>query len=317
MYIRFIASILIVTSSFILSFGQDAPAPAKPDTTPTAPKVFSWDFDGGGSYLGVQTQEVNKENFSKFGLRDVRGVAVEKVSENSPAAAAGIQAGDVIVKFNGEEVTSARKLTRLIGEVDPDHQARVTVLRNGSEQEITATLAKRPMPKFAEGNFNFPVAPNGSFDLKDLPQMRDMPNLKDMPDFKSMSPGEPHVFTLPNGEGRSFTWRSGEGRSIGVGITPLTKQLASHFGVEGGALVNDVRENSPAARAGLKAGDIIVEADGKAVRSQFDLIKSINDKKDGSVQITVVRNGKRQTMSVTPEVSKDTGFVFDTDNDGE
>ena len=78
-----------------------------------------------------------------------------------------------------------------------------------------------------------------------------------------------------------------------------------------------MRENSPAAKAGLKAGDIIVEADGKAVRSQFDLIKSINDKKDGSVQITVVRNGKRQTMSVTPEVSKDTGFVFDTDNDGE
>jgi len=306
---------LIVTSSFILSFGQDAPAPAKPDTAPSAPKVFSWSSDVGGSYLGVQTQEVNKENFSKFGLRDVRGVAVEKVSENSPAAAAGIQAGDVIVKFNGEEVTSARKLTRLIGEVDPDHQARVTILRNGNEQEITATLGKRPMPKFAEGNFNFPVAPNGSF--KDLPQLKDMPNLKDMPDFKSMSPGEPHVFTFPNGEGRSFTWRAGEGRSIGVGITPLTKQLASHFGVEGGALVNDVRENSPAAKAGLKAGDIIVEADGKAVRSQFDLIKSINDKKDGSVQITVVRNGKRQTMSVTPEVSKDTGFVFDSDNDGE
>jgi len=320
MYIRSIASILIVTSSFILSFGQDTPTPPKADTAPMPPKTFSWSFDGGGSYLGVQTQEVNKENFSKFGLRDVRGVAVERVSENSPASAAGIQAGDVIVKLDGEEVTSARKLTRLIGEIDPDHQARVTILRNGNEQEITATLAKRPTPKFAEGNFNFPVAPNGNFefkDFKDLPQLKDMPNFKDMPDLKSMPPGEPRVFTFPNGEGRSFTWRSGEGRSIGVGITPLTKQLASHFGVDGGALVNEVRENSPAAKAGLKAGDIIVEADGKAVRSQLDLIKSINDTKDGSVQITVVRNGKRKTMSVTPEISKDTGFVFDTDNDGE
>ena len=309
MYIRSIASILIVTSSFILSFGQDAPAPPK---APEAPKAFSFSFDGGGGYLGVQTQEVNKENFAKFGLREVRGVAVEKVSENSPAAAAGIQAGDVIVKFNGEEVTSARKLTRLVGDVDPDHQVRVTVLRNGSEQEITATLGKRPMPKFAEGNFNFPVAPGGNFEFKDF---KDLPNYKDMPDFK-MLPGQPHVFTVPDGEGRSFTWNWGNGRSIGVGVTPLTKQLATHFGVESGALVNNVRENSPAAKAGLKAGDIIVEADGKAVRSQFDLIKSINDKKDGGVQITVVRNGKRQTMSVTPEVSKDTGFVFDTGNDG-
>jgi serine protease Do len=314
MYIRSIASVLIVTSSFILSFGQDTPTPPKGETAPMPPRVFSWSSDGGGSYLGVQTQEVNRENFSKFGLRDVRGVAVERVSENSPASAAGIQAGDVIVKFNGEEVTSARKLTRLIGEVDPDHQARVTILRNGNEQEITATLAKRPMPKFAEGNFDFPVPPNGNFEFKDF---KDLPQLKDMPDFKSLPPGDPHVFAFPNGEGRSFTWRSGEGRSIGVGITPLTKQLATHFGVDGGVLVNEVRENSPAAKAGLKAGDIIVETDGKAVRSQLDLIKSINDKKDGSIQITVFRNGKRQTISVTPEVSKDTGFVFDTDNDGE
>ena len=47
--------------------------------------------------------------------------------EKSPAESAGIRTGDVIVKFNGDEVTSVRKLTRLIGEVDPDHQATLTV----------------------------------------------------------------------------------------------------------------------------------------------------------------------------------------------
>ena len=318
MYLRSIGSVLIVTSSFILSFGQDTPAPPK---APDAPKVFSWSFDGGGSYLGVQTQEVNKENFSKFGLRDVRGVAVEKVSENSPASAAGIQAGDVIVRFNGEEVTSARKLTRLIGEVDPDHQAKVTILRNGSEQEISATLAKRPMTQFGEGSF---AMPGGQFDfknmpdMKDLPQLKDFPNLKDMPDLKDLPQGSPRVWTTPDGgHGQSFIWRSGEGRSIGVGIVPLSKQLAAHFNVDGGALVNDVRENSPAAKAGLQAGDIIVEAGGKPVKSQIDLIKAINDKKEGSVELTVVRNGKRKSFSVTPEASKDNGFVFDTNEDGE
>ena len=314
MYIRSIASVLIVTSSFILSFGQDAPTP--PKAPEAAPRVFSWSFDGGGSYLGVQTQEVNKDNFSKFGLRDVRGVAVEKVSENSPAAAAGIREGDVIVRFNGEEVTSARKLTRLIGEVDPYHQSRVTVLRNGSEQEITATLAKRPMPNFADGSFRM-MAPNGQFDLKNFPDLKSLPQLKDFPDLKNLPEGSPRVWNFPNGQGESFVWRAGQGRSIGVGVIALSKQLAAHFNVEGGALVNDVRENSPAAKAGLQAGDIIVEAGGKSIRSQIDLIKAINDKKEGSVDLTVVRNGKRRSFSVTPEASKDNGFVFDTKDDGE
>lgn len=305
MYIKSIASIVIVTSSFILSYGQDAPAVPK---APAEPKVFSFAFDGGGSYLGVQTREVNKENYSKLGLREVRGVAVEKVLENSPAAAAGIKEGDVIVRFNGDEVTSTRKLTRLVGEVDPDHQARVTVIRNGTEQEMTATLAKRPMPKFAEGGFTFP--PNGNFELKDLPDMKTLPDLGTLPTIPDAPKGMPRIFSMP--EGQNFVWRAGEGRTIGVITLPLSKQLASHFGVDGGALVNEVREDSPAAKAGLAAGDIITEIDGTAVKTQFDLIKGINGKKDGSVQLTVVRDGKRRTVTVTPEASKDTGFVFDT-----
>lgn len=304
MFNKYLGSILIVTSSFVLAFGQ-TPEPKKPE----APQVFSFSFDGGGSYLGVQTQEVSKENYSKFGLRDVRGVAVEKVIENSPAAAAGLQAGDVIVRFNGEDVTSARKLTRLIGEVDPDHQAKLSIVRNGNEQEITATLAKRPMPKFENGNFNFtmPKMP----DMPDLKQLKDLPQFKDFP-----KDGTPQVFTFPGGEGKSMVWRAGEGRMIGVSINQLSKQLADHFGVESGAMIEEVRENSPAAKAGLRAGDIIVEADGKAIKGDLDLRKAINGKKDGDISLTIVRDGKRQTISVTPEKSKDAGFVFDSDGDG-
>ena len=55
--------------------------------------LFSMFFDGDGSYLGVQTEEVTKENFAKYGLREVRGVAVEKVMEGSPAEKAGLQSG--------------------------------------------------------------------------------------------------------------------------------------------------------------------------------------------------------------------------------
>lgn len=301
MYIRAIASILVVTSSFILAFGQDTPQP------PQEPKALSWFFDGGGSYLGVQTTEVNKDNLNKYGLREVRGIAVEKVVENSPAAAAGIQAGDVIVRFNGEEITSTRKLTRMIGEIDPDHQAKVTVLRNGSERDLTATLAKRPAMKFESGNFNFPMQ---KFEMPVMPDLKALEKLKELPRVPATPDGQ--VWSFPGGEGKSYVWRAGEHRVIGVGVTPLTKQLAAHFGVDGGAMVNEVRENSPAAKAGLQAGDIIVEVDGSAVKGQMDLMKAVNSKKDGNITLTVVRDGKRQSVTVMPEASKDGGFIIES-----
>ena len=290
---------------------KDITPPAKPE----APQTFAFTFDGDGGYLGVQTQDVTRESFAKFGLRDVRGVAVEKVLEKSPAEAAGIQAGDVILKFNGDEITSARKLTRLIGEVSPDHQATVTILRGGKEQDITVTIAKRPMPVFNNGNFQFRFPPMGKLEMPDfqnMPQFKDMPDFKAFPNMQNMPKGEFKSFDLPNGQG--FTWTGG-GRQIGVGIVPLSKQLAEYFRVEGGAMIDDVRENSPAAKAGLKAGDIIVEANGKAVRNQMDLIKTINEKKDGDVQLTIVRSGSRQTINVTPEAAKDGQFFFRSDDD--
>jgi len=224
--------------------------------------------------------------------------------DNSPAQAAGLQNGDVIVRFNDEEITSTRKLTRLIGEVAPDHQAKVTVLRNGSERDLNVTLGKRPTPKFENGNFEFnmPVAP-GKIEI---------PNMQAMPTFPPM--GEmPNIQVAPGGQNDMFVWRTGSSRQIGVSVSPLTKQLADYFGVaEGSLLINNVRENSPAAKAGLKAGDIIAEVDGKAVKGDFDLIRAIGEKKEGDVELTIIRDRGRQTIRVTPEAFKgDLSPLFD------
>jgi serine protease Do len=261
-----------------------------------APQAFAFEFSG--SYLGVETGEVTKENFSKLGLREVRGVAVEKVMDGSPAQTAGLQSGDVILKFNGEEVTSVRKLTRMIGEVAPDHQARVLVLRGGSERELTVTLGKRPMPKFESGVFG-PMTP-GRLSRPNFPPMAPMP---DMPNLPPMT--EAPLFRQFPGDDRDvFVFRSIGGRRIGISVTGLTKQLSDHYGVDGGVIINNVRENSPAAKAGLKAGDIIVEVEGKQIKNDVDLIRSIGEKKEGSVTLTIVRGGNRQTIPVTPEEVK-------------
>jgi serine protease Do len=248
---KLLTAFMLSASSCTVAFAQQTPESPQ-QRIERQMRIFT--NDGGGSYLGVQSQEVTKENFSKFGLREVRGVAVEKVLENSPAAQAGLQTGDVIVRFEGEEVTSVRKLTRLISEVAPDHQAKLTVLRNGNEREITATIGKRSAPQFQTSS-------TALEDWYGLPGIPEFPRAPKMPP----SPQLPQVRPLPPpGENRDFLMLRGDARQIGVGVAPLGKQLADFFGVVDGRglLINNVRENSPAAKSGLKAGDIIVEVEG-------------------------------------------------------
>lgn len=301
---RLLAIALLSASTGAAVIAQQTTQPPTAPQSPQSPQRIERQiqiFTNDGGYLGVQTQEVTKENFSKFGLREVRGVAVEKVLENSPAAQAGLQTGDVIIKFEGEEVTGAKKLTRLISEVATDHQAKITVLRGGSERNLTATIGKRPAPEFQQTA---------------LGQLYGMPGI---PEFPRTPMPQVQPFP-PMGGNQNFYLLRGSGRQIGVGVAPLGKQLGDYFGVADGKglLINNVRENSPAAKAGLKAGDVIVEADGKVVANMIDLTRTINEKKEGDVTLTIIRDKNRQTVRVTPEKMSDgnTPQNFFFQNDG-
>src|ERR1700704_3013894 len=109
-------------------------APDVPGEPGEAPQAFSMFIDG-GSFLGVYAEDINKENMGRYGMREVRGVGVTQVVKDSPAEKAGIRKDDVIVKFEGDSVTSVRKLHRLVSEVAPDQTVRLAISRNGSGQE--------------------------------------------------------------------------------------------------------------------------------------------------------------------------------------
>ncbi len=251
-----------------------------------------------GSYLGVQTVNVTKENYSRFGLSEVRGVAVDKVLKDSPAEKAGLQNGDVIVSFDGESVSSVKKLTRLIGEVAPDHKVNVKVLRNGGERDIEVTVGRRDLNFNTSGGFSggFPAIGN----MPTLPRTMTIPQTPSVP------------FPLSRENENVFVWSSGANRQIGVTLSSLTKQLADFFDVADGKglLISEVRADSPAAKAGLKAGDVIVEIEGTKVVQNLDLIKAVNEKKEGPVSITVIRDKSRQTFSVEPEKVTERNFVL-------
>lgn len=88
---------------------------------------------------------------------------------------------------------------------------------------------------------------------------------------------------------------------IGVGLTHLTPQLNDYFGVKSGTLINSVKENSPAAIAGLKAGDVIVEVDGTSVQGAIALYRAINDKIGTAITLKIFRDRKSLNFTVTPE----------------
>lgn len=239
------------------------------------------------SYLGVQTVEVTKQNYTRFGLTEVRGVAIDEVIKDSPAEKAGLQNGDIIVRFDGENISSVKKLTRLIAEVSPDHKAKVTILRNGNERDIEVTLAKREM------NFDAGVFDSGNFpsvDIAPIPRAMRVPN------------GVLTPIPQVGGNGALILRGVAPARQIGVSISTLSKQLGEYFGITDGKglLVRDVRLDSPAAKAGIKAGDVIVEIDGKPMADGKDLIEAVNEKKEGTISVTIVRDKNRQTLTVEP-----------------
>ncbi len=321
---KLIALFVLSTSLGAVSFGQEKAEPKirveTVERTESIPAIQTFEriFEDGGSYLGVQTQEITKENFSKFGLSSVRGVAVEKVMDDSPAKQAGLQDGDVIVRFNGEEVSSYRKLTRLISETAPDHQAKLTVVRGGNEREITVTMGKRQIPKFEMGNFEMavPAIPRMPESDEKITKMRmikpgEVPRTGEFAIYPPTFNGDVLVW---QGEKDGANFVFGSTRQIGVGVSDLTKQLGNYFGVADGkgVLINNVNENSPAAKAGLKAGDVIVEVEGKAVSNTMELIRGISEKKEGEVTLTILRDRNRQTVKVTPEKMKEGDSTFRT-----
>ncbi|MCU1266275.1 MAG: trypsin-like serine protease with C-terminal domain [Acidobacteria bacterium] len=271
-------SVLYLSVSLFLIAGvalaQQPATPAVPAEPPAGEPFGSFSlFADGGGFLGVYTEEITKDNMAQYGLREARGVGITEVVKDSPAERAGLKKGDVITRFDNEGITSARKLNRLVSEVAPDHKVSLTISRGGADENLSVTIAKR---QGYGDTFGKMTIPHGSF-----------PRIEDMPEGTT-------IFSL------------GNGRRIGVSTTQLTKQLADFFGVTDGkgVLVTSVSDNSPAAKAGIKAGDVITGIDGEKVESSGDLSRAINKQKDGEVTLTIMRDKSPRSIRVTPEKSE-------------
>ena len=271
-------SLLLAGIMFLVIAGTTAmiaqsvdPRPAPPPMEGGRRAMTIMRAEGEGPSLGVMVSDVKPDDVRELKLPGEYGVIVNQLSNDSSAAKAGIQKGDVILQFAGEKVRSAAQLARLVRETPPGRAVSVEISRSGRTQNVTATLVN-PAPPERMFRYRMPNV--------EIPQVR-------LPDFNALYIGGPR---------------------LGVSGDDLTSQLADYFGVKQGkgVLVREVEEGTPAQKAGLKAGDVIVRVGSEEITSVAELRRALQGSRDQSrtVNVTVVRDRKEQTLSVQLEAPR-------------
>lgn len=240
-----------------------------------------------GGFLGVELGEVNGEVVQRLKLREERGALIEGVTSGSSAAQAGLQKDDVIVKWDGESIESARQLGRHIRETPAGRAVRLGVLRGGHEIEVNAKMGERT------SILNTVRVPRPTPVVRVSPVAR----VRVRPEIAGL--------------------RVRDGVRLGAQLQTMTTQLAEYFGLSKrtGALVVFVFADSPASKAGLKAGDVILSVAGETVENPMDLRRILTTKSEGSVEVKVLRDKQEQTLTVHVEKGTNSWLLQPDDSD--
>ncbi len=234
-------------------------------------------------FLGIQMKDVTADNVAQYKLPGERGAIVESVEKGSPAEAAGLRENDVVLEYAGQQVLSTMQLARMVRETPTGRKVEIVVSRDGKRLNLTAQIGKREGPLTSEKGvviepfdrgFQF-FGPNGR-------------------SFQFRGPeGRGFMFDMPD---RVFSFSRPR---LGVTVEALTDQMAEFLGVPGkkGLLVTSVDPGSPAASK-LRAGDVITRAANQEVSNPEDLVRIVQGKDDGSIDLRVVRDKKELAVTV-------------------
>ena len=246
--------------------------------------------DEDSAYLGVRLRE--ETEYPEGGAR------VTHVVDGSPADEAGIEKDDIVVRFGGDVIRGPKGLTERIHAGKPGDEVAVTVLRDGEQRELSVELGDRSeawgsygiIPDNRRGQTYVYPAPGTDAWVEWQDELRE--RLEKLGDRV----GEGRLRIQPFGY--SF---GGDKPKLGVQLSDTTPELREHLGgsEEAGVLVSKVLVGSPAERAGVAVGDLIVSVGGEAVASHGDLVEALEDKEGESFPIEVVRGGKTLTIRVT------------------
>jgi serine protease Do len=119
-------------------------------------------------WLGVLIQDVTGELAESFKMQKPHGALVSKVLPDSPAAKAGIEAGDVITRFDGKEIATSSDLPPMVGTTTVGQKIQVEIIRSGSKRSMVITIGERPVSDVVAAAEPAPKAPDGSSEIARL-----------------------------------------------------------------------------------------------------------------------------------------------------
>ncbi len=187
-------------------------------------------------WLGIKMQRMDADLAAALGLDKSKGALVAKVYQGTPAEQAGLQAGDLVLSFNSEEIEDSDHLLRAVGRLRPGNSAAMTVLRDGRKKKIKATLGERPgEEQLAEGGFR--IAPE-----EDQPR--------------------------ESGSASSL-------ERLGVKLQPGASVWGAPSSAKGRMMVVEVARDTPA-HGKLERGDVLLQIDRQEVHDERDVLQALD-----------------------------------------
>lgn len=255
--------------------------------------------------------------------RGSHAVVVARVEPNTGAARGGLQVGDTIVRWaDRSDVAAALIATRTA----PGESVRLRVRRGGRDRDLTLVAGERPPGPVVQRSDDgrvIVITPDGR-ELAELSRralihvdslhvhadslhqrlrvmLRDSlgPRLQELERLRAFRFEIDADSIFRRGGPMIFELESGMRGVAGAEFTDLNPELSTYFNAERGVLVLRVAPETPAARAGLQAGDVVVRVNGQAVERVRDLRGAITRAQGRSAEMEVVRRGRTQTIRMS------------------
>lgn len=237
-------------------------------------------------WLGVSITENEEGN-----------VEIIRVDKGSPAELAGLENKDIILEIEGKTLTSSQMLVNEIRKRKPGQNIALKIERKGKTKDVNVRL--------------------GEYSKQDIKREFELKFPKLFPPEPPESPSPPKAIKPPKIQMFPRGWESR--KYIGVYLEELNQDLSKYFGLEEGTglLVSKLSEDSPAEKAGLKVGDVIVRADGEKVESIKELSELVQDKEKGDkIEIEFLRDKKKKKVKVEID-EEETSKYFSFSGEGD
>ena len=258
-------------------------------------------------YLGIKFQDAPPEPGTSL-QRNARGVEIVMVDHDGPAGKAGLRPHDILLGLNGQAIASAEALRRMIHDAGAGMEVALSIVRGGRALTLNAQLAnpdevtRAAMARLPAGDTL--AAPAIAAAPAPTGQDNENAGSNEVYPTEEASPSAPVTSAVGPMRGQSFIGSMLHSAPVtGVVLDVMEPQLANFFGAPQGTglLVHSVLPGSPAAQAGLHAGDIVLRADLLPLRSQADWTKRVHAAKGHPISLSVLRDRHEMTLTLQPE----------------